>query len=111
MVYWADIIYNQPLDIAIQDADSPFFIDEKYTSSPPGFEANDYPIRKKIIKFIGQLLYRIFLNEDLTLNYKPIDFEVVNDYHNENGEHNPHQSYGYLRTKAFASLLKDFIER
>lgn len=258
MVYWADIIYNQPLDIAIQDADSPFFIDEKYTSSPPGFEANDYPIRKKIIKFIGQLLYRIFLNEDFTLNYsfipsyiirkyfreldvyymeecasedpeicevkelvkqrlvlalekhrdyeillvshsmgsiiafdvlsflapgikihglvtlgsplglpiiiskiaeqykhkprgkkemvtptgiygfwhnysdvldkvafryrlgkrftanaqsvKPIDFAVVNDYHNAKGKHNPHKIYGYLRTKEFASLLNDFIE-
>jgi hypothetical protein len=257
MVYWADINYKSPMDKNIDDPHNPLFLDEKYTTSPPGFEAQDYPIRKKVVKYIGKLLYRIFLNEDLTLNYafipsyfirkyfreldvyflddceavdphtckvkerikqrlletlekykddeillvshsmgsivafdvlsfmakglrvntfvtigsplgmpmiiskvanqykqnprgkremitppcicnkwinlydildkitfsyslgkrykpndyniKPIDSEVINDYHNAKGEHNPHKSYGYLRTKEFASLLNDFI--
>jgi len=40
---------------------------------------------------------------------KPIDILVRNDY-SLNGRHNPHNIFGYLRTKEFATVLAAFIE-
>jgi len=34
---------------------------------------------------------------------------VVNEYHNHESRHNPHKSYGYLRTKELARVLEDFL--
>jgi hypothetical protein len=52
------------------------------------------------------------LNDDFSENefgVKPIDFLVFNNYIN-NGERNPHKSFGYLRAPEFASALAEFIE-
>jgi hypothetical protein len=43
------------------------------------------------------------------LGVKPLDFLVFNNYIN-NGERNPHKSFGYLRTPEFANALAEFIE-
>ncbi|MFY0690080.1 MAG: hypothetical protein JXQ90_23105 [Cyclobacteriaceae bacterium] len=61
------------------------------------------------------------LTDKIAFNYKlsddfrsnahrvgPKDELVVNDYMIE-GERNPHKSFGYLRTPAFAKMLRDFI--
>ncbi|HOP04951.1 MAG TPA: hypothetical protein PLE67_10790 [Tenuifilaceae bacterium] len=40
---------------------------------------------------------------------KPTDFVVFNNYI-INSERNPHKSYGYLRTKEFATVLAEFLE-
>ena len=40
---------------------------------------------------------------------RPRDLSVVNDYHNHQSRHNPHKSYGYLRTKELARVLEDFL--
>ncbi len=62
--------------------------------------------------------------DKLTLNYKlpqkykfnkhaikPGDFAITNDYFSDAGKHNPHKSFGYLRTKEFSCMLNNFIER
>jgi hypothetical protein len=258
MVYWADILHSKLMDINISDPENPLYLDEKYVPSPTDFIPKKHPVRKKILKFLGEQLYKIFLNKDLSLNYsfipnyfvrryfkeieiyykedstqkdpqackinvlikqrlivalekhkddeimlvchsmgsiiaydvlsfvlpnvrirtfvtigsplgmpiivskiasqyklrsrgrrrmvtppgvygnwfnysdvldkitfnyklgkkfganalgvKPKDYEVINDYHNSEGEHNPHKSYGYLRSKEFARVLNDFVE-
>ena len=40
---------------------------------------------------------------------KPVDFEVYNTYE-INGDHNPHKSYGYLRTPELAEAIRDFLK-
>jgi hypothetical protein len=52
------------------------------------------------------------LNDDYSeneLGVKPTDFLVFNNYIN-NGERNPHKSFGYLRAPEFAHVLAEFIE-
>ncbi len=80
MVYWADVLYPQPLDKTIEDPDDPYFIEEKYTTAPPDFKRKSYRIRKKLVRFIGKKLHRIFLNEDFTLRYSFIPDYIIRRY-------------------------------
>jgi hypothetical protein len=83
MVFWADILYPKPLDKTIKDPENPYFINEKYTKAKPGFERRTYRYRKRILRYFGKLLYRIFLNEDFTLRYSFIPDYIVRKYFSE----------------------------
>ncbi len=80
MVYWADILYPQPLDKTIEDPEDPGFVEEKYTKGDPGFVRGKYWFRKKVLGFLGKQLYRIFLNEDFTLKYSFIPDYILRKY-------------------------------
>ncbi|HRW86144.1 MAG TPA: hypothetical protein P5180_11985 [Bacteroidales bacterium] len=80
LVYWSDIIHPQPLDPQIKDRDNKLFIEEPYTEAPEDFPAEDYSIRKKIVDYLGRQMNRIFLNEDLSLNYSFISDAIINRY-------------------------------
>lgn len=80
MVFWADILNPQPMDNATKDPEDPYFIDEKYTKAPSEFERKSYRVRKKVVRFIGKKLHRIFLNEDFTLRYSFIPDYIVRRY-------------------------------
>lgn len=76
--------------------------------TPPGIYANWFNF--------SDMLDKITLNYQLSRKYKfnkhaimPRDFGVVNDYHNEKGEHNPHKSFGYLRCEELARMLNYFV--
>ena len=83
LVYWADIFHDKPLDESESDTESPYFLDERYTLASPQFETEDHNTRKKIVEFISRQLNRIFLNDDLTLNYKYITDIIVSKYFKE----------------------------
>ncbi len=60
---------------------------------------------------------RVALNYNLSDDFsentngiKVIDFEVTNTYFT-NGHHNPHKSYGYLRTPEFAEKIVEFLNK
>ena len=80
MVYWADIIHEKALSESEDDINSPLFIDEKYTKAPDNFQIEDHSTRLKVIDFLGRQLNRIFLNEDLSLNYSVIADTIVSKY-------------------------------
>ena len=80
IVYWADIIYEKALSESEKEINSPYFIDERYTIAPAYFPVNDHNTRRKLIHFLGKQLNRIFLNEDLTLNYTLITDAILNKY-------------------------------
>jgi hypothetical protein len=76
--------------------------------SPPGIYGNWFNI--------SDVTDKISLNYKLSRHYKfnkfavkPRDFNVINDYHNELGEHNPHKSFGYLRSKQMVRFIQDFM--
>lgn len=79
LVYWADILHVQPL-IYTDDESNPYFLKEKYVKASPDFEAENHDTRKKIVDYLGRQLNRIFLNEDLSLNYSFITDAIVNKY-------------------------------
>ncbi len=80
LVYWADIMYEEVQSISEKDDDSPRFIKEKYVQAPVDFPTENHNTRKKIVKFLGKQLNRIFLNKDLTLNYSFISDAIVSNY-------------------------------
>lgn len=80
LVYWADIMYDLPLDETIIDVEHPLHIDEKYQPAPKYFMAEDHSMRKKIVDFLNRQLNRIFLNDDFSLNYSYITDIIVNKY-------------------------------
>ncbi len=80
MVYWADIIYEKPLSESEEDADSPYYIPERYTEAPADFQVTEHTTRKRVVDFLGKQLNKIFLNDDLTLNYSFITDAIVDKY-------------------------------
>jgi hypothetical protein len=66
---------------------------------------------------LSDLRDKVAMNYNLGDDYKknskgikPIDAVVYNNYEN-NGESNPHKSYGYLRTPEMAKIIDEFLNR
>ncbi len=80
LAFWADILYKKPMDPGITDIKDPYFLGERYTGAPKYFPVADISKRKKVVEYIGRQMNRIFLNEDLTLNYSFITDAIISRY-------------------------------
>ena len=80
MVYWADILYDKPLDLSEKDEKSPYYIDERYVPGGKELPVENHDKRKKIVTFLNRQLNRIFLNDDLSLNYSFITEAILSKY-------------------------------
>ncbi len=80
LVYWADLLYEKPLDENITDKDDPYFLDEKYIPGLPDFQPEENSLRQKVLDFIEEQLDKLFLNEDLTVNYSGITDRIIHRY-------------------------------
>ncbi len=80
LAFWADILYKKLMDPAIEDIQDPSYMDERYTAAPEYFPVNDFSKRMKVVEYIGRQMNRIFLNEDLTLNYTFITDAIISRY-------------------------------
>lgn len=80
MVYWADILYDKPLDRWTNDEDSPYYLDEPYQKTQQHTEVEPHPIRQKVTRFISDKLSDIFLNEDKSLNYNFITDSILKNH-------------------------------
>lgn len=77
---WSDILYEKPLDLSEKDSTSPYFIGEKYVRADADFQVSDHSARKKVVDYLGKQMNRIFLNEDLTMNYSFITDAIIGKY-------------------------------
>lgn len=80
LVYWADILYEKPLDENITNMEDPYFMDERYTSGLPDFQPEENSLRQKVLDFIEDQLDKLFLNSDLTVNYSGITDLIIHRY-------------------------------
>jgi len=80
LVYWADILYQKPLDTGITDENDPLFIHEKYTPGMQDIVPENHAFRQKILDFIEEQLDKLFLNNDLTINYTDITDAFLRRY-------------------------------
>lgn len=80
LVYWADVLYDQPKDENCTDKENPAFLKEKYTRANPLFKPEDHSTRKKILDFLNRQAESIFLNEDFTLNFSSITDTILQHY-------------------------------
>ena len=83
MVYWADIIYDKPLDLHEKNKQNPYFLEEKYIKGKKDFPIENHDSKIKLFDFIGRQLNRIFLNEDFSLNYSYITDTLISKYFKE----------------------------
>jgi hypothetical protein len=80
LVYWADILYDKPMDEKITDKDDPYFLDEKYIPGLSEFKPEENSLRQKVLDFIEEQMDKLFLNEDLTVNYSGITDRIIHRY-------------------------------
>ncbi len=83
LVYWADVFYDKPLNTHENDPDHPLFIEEIYTPSPSDHIPAPHPIRQKILDVLEEQLDKIFLNDDLTVNFSFITDSIIRTYFKE----------------------------
>ncbi len=48
LVYWADLLYKEPLDETLTDENHPLYLKEKYTKGKEPITGIKHPIRKNI---------------------------------------------------------------
>ncbi|UXP30750.1 hypothetical protein N6H18_10340 [Reichenbachiella agarivorans] len=81
MVYWADIMYPQPLNPNVKDSDNELFIDEPYMPEPiqaPKVKNNIWHIVKHSIERVKEV---IFLSKNGLANYRlPFDLVIRNSF-------------------------------
>ena len=80
LVYWADLIYPEPLNINITDPEDPLYLLEPYLPGRNLPVAEDAPFKTKLIKYIEKQMDKLFLNEDLTLNFSSITDKILHRY-------------------------------
>lgn len=80
MVYWADILYDQPLDPYITDKSNPCYLEERYTPSPINFEPRPHKIRQKVLDLLEKQLDKILLNEDPSLSLDYVTDIIIHKY-------------------------------
>ena len=93
LVYWADILYEKPLNFWQKNIKSPYFLDEPYLKAPENYKIIKHSIRKKINIVITGILNKIFLTKDKTLKNRFISdfilqkyFYELEIYYNESNE-------------------------
>ncbi len=87
LIYWADVFYEKPLDENIQDLDDPLYLDERYTPAPLNDKKEDHSVRQKVLDILEKELDRIFLNDDLSINFSSIADSIIHRYFKELDEY------------------------
>lgn len=82
LVYWADIVYKYPENPRITNKKDPYYLDEPYEPAQDEElnENKNHNWRKKILKFIEKELEKVFLNEDMSLNYAEVSDAIMYKY-------------------------------
>jgi hypothetical protein len=80
MVYWAHYLHPLPLDPAEKKRGNPFFIEEPYVPAKDHSPHKAEKIRKKVLDYLEKQIDRVFLNEDLSLNFSSIADLIVRRY-------------------------------
>ncbi len=80
LIYWADILHEEPLDETITDEKHPLYLKDKYVAGKVISTDIKHPIRKKILDWFDEAADKIFLNEDMTVNYSFISEAIIRNY-------------------------------
>jgi len=78
LVYWADLLYEKPLDPLLKDSRDMLYMDEPYLPGPKVVPAREnHTIRRKVMEFVEHQLDKLILNEDFSINYSAIADKIV----------------------------------
>jgi hypothetical protein len=78
-VYWADLMYEKPLDPAETEEKSELFLDNPYTAGDPSVYEKFTPskLRQKILDKVEKRLDKMFFEEKSFINYNVIADKLV----------------------------------
>lgn len=79
-VYWADVLHPVPLDETISKKNDPLFEPEPYTTALPGAPKIKPTFKAKLYRYLAEQLDKVFLNEDMSINYKNITDRFIHRY-------------------------------
>ena len=81
LAYWSHCLYATPKNSAIRDEKSPLYISEPYVRNN-GIQHKEKTsnLRKKILHELEAGMEKIFLNEDLTVNYSSINDFIIHHF-------------------------------
>jgi len=116
LVYWADVLYDEPLDPSITDPSHALFNPEPYTEVKPGQVVRTVTFRKKIMRFIGSKLDKIFLKDDMTLKFEGLTNKFISKYFHDleayfGDSSNPVQEPHYSAKELIRKRLIDALTR
>ncbi|MGB5988715.1 MAG: hypothetical protein WBG43_03120 [Marinifilaceae bacterium] len=77
MVYWADLLYDKPLEESIKDKKHKLYLNEPYIPQEHDFIPEQSPVRKKVLDYLQLKLDKILLNDDLSTNYSLLTNKIV----------------------------------
>lgn len=80
LVYWADIMHPEPQDINISDPGHPLYLEEYYYPARKIKVNEPGTLRKKIHGYIDKQIDKLFLNDDMTLNFSSISDKIIHHY-------------------------------
>jgi hypothetical protein len=80
IIYWADLLYEKPLDPNEQDEYHPLFIEDPYTPANRFIKQRHRKLGEKILGYLNKQLDRVYLNKDFSINYKAITDLIIRHY-------------------------------
>jgi len=80
LVYWADFLYPEPLDPAVKDKNDPLYIANPYIPARTVIQKIPRTLKKRVLDYIQRQLAKIFLNEDLSINYESVTDLIIRRY-------------------------------
>jgi len=83
MVYWADITHPVPLDPDETDEKSPYYLESPYVPAKPHKEKAPSERKLKFLNYLEKEMDKIFLNEDMSVNYSSLTDEIMKRYFND----------------------------
>ena len=80
LVYWADILYDKPLDPSCVESSNPRYLEERYTPSPINYKPKQHKIKQKVLDIIEKQMDKILLNERHSVAYDHITEIIISKY-------------------------------
>ena len=105
-VYWSDILHDMPLDPKQKNKNHPLYLPEPYEKAEYFRREQPSSIRKKILDYIEKQLSKVFLNDDLTINFSFISDMIIHRYF---GDLDIYYSKTFIPKGRPACLAKDVI--
>lgn len=80
LVYWADILHRKPLNLYIKKKEDPLYLDEPYRRGGAKRKDKKPSFRNKVLQYIEVQLDKIFLNDDLSINFKNVTDKIIHRF-------------------------------
>lgn len=96
LIYWSDLLYEKPLNPKEKDSESQLYLDEPYAPNKNYLVKTPSNLRKKVLDYIEKQLDKIFLNEDMSLNYSFVTDMIIKHFFKDLDKYYSINETGYL---------------